>query len=144
VSGWAAGLAAVTFTALAGLHGYWALGGFWPGRDGESLALTVVGSWPGSAPPGRTATWTVAALLLGAAVTVLGAAGVVPLPVAPGLVRGAALLGAGVLLVRGLEGFVDTRLRPSTVGSPFARLNVRIYSPLCLLLALLTYLAAGR
>jgi hypothetical protein len=49
-----------------------------------------------------------------------------------------------VLVLRGLEGFVDVRLRPATVGSPFARLNVLIYSPLCLVLALLLGVAVRR
>lgn len=57
-------------------------------------------------------------------------------------VRGAAKLGAGILLLSGLEGFVDARLRPETVGSPFERLNRRIYSPFCLALASLTWAAA--
>jgi hypothetical protein len=142
VSTWAAAFAAAAFAALAALHGYWALGGFWPGRDSESLARTVVGSPPGSAAPGPGPCWLVAVLLLGAAATVLGAAGLLPLPVPAVAVRWAALLGAAVLLVRGLEGFADRRIRPASVGSPFARLNVLLYSPLCLLLSLLTFLAA--
>jgi hypothetical protein len=144
MSAWAAGIAAAVFAALAALHGYWALGGFWPGCDGESLAQTVVGSPPGTPPPGPGPCWLVAALLLGAAATVLAAAGFVSLPVPARAVRWAAFLGAAVLLQRGLLGFVHTRIRPATAGSPFARLNVLLYSPLCLLLSLLTCLAATR
>jgi len=140
----AATLAAIVFLATAALHAYWALGGFWPGRDADSLARTVVGGAPGMRGPGAAATWIVVAVLLGATATVLGAAEVVTLPVPAGLVRGAAFTAAGVLLVRGLEGFFDTRLRPDTVGSPFARLNVRVYSPLFLALAALTGAAAWR
>lgn len=49
---------------------------------------------------------------------------------------------AGLLAVHRVGGFADTRLRPETVDGEFARLNVRLYSPLCLLLALGTALAA--
>lgn len=142
LSAWAGGLAAALFAAIAALHGYWALGGLWPGHDQDSLARTVVGGQPGMQMPGPVATWVVAAVLLVAAATALGAAGLLALPVPHSLVRGAALLGAGVLLLRGLEGFVDTRLRPETVGSRFARLNRRLYSPLCLALAALTWVAS--
>ncbi len=140
----AGSLAAAAFLAIAALHAYWALGGFWPGRDAESLARLVVGGPPGMRFPGRVATWAVVAVLAGGAAVVLAAAGVMAVPAPPALVRGAALLGAAVLLIRGLEGLVDVRLRPDTVGSPFARLNVILYSPLCLLLALLTALGASR
>lgn len=142
MSTWAATAAATVFAVLAALHGYWALGGFWPGRDSESLAQTVVGSPPGSAAPGPGPCWFVAVLLIGAAATVLGAAGLLALPVPAGTMRWAALLGAAVLLLRGLVGFAHRLIRPATAGSPFARLNALLYSPLCLLLSLLTYLAA--
>lgn len=138
----AAVIAAAGFLALAALHAYWALGGFWPGRDAETLARRVVGGPRGMRGPGPGPTWAVVAVLLGAAAVALGAAGLVPLPAPGGLVRGAAGLGVAVLLVRGLEGFVDERLRPDTAGSPFARLNVRVYSPLCLALAALLAVAA--
>jgi hypothetical protein len=144
VSAWAGGTVAALLGAIALLHAYWALGGFWPGRDPESLARTVVGGPPGLRFPGPGATWAVVVVLAGAAVTVLAAAGLVALPVPAPWIRTAALAGAAILLVRGLEGFVDTRLRPDTVGSPFARLNRLVYSPLCLLLAALTAVAALR
>ena len=141
VSAWAGGLAAVMFVAIAALHAYWALGGIWPGQDKESLARTVVGGRP---MPGPSATWVVAALLLAAALTVLAAGGLVALPLPHRLLRGAALLATGLLWLRGLVGFFDFRIRPATVGSPFARLNLYLYSPLCLVLGLLTYLAVSR
>lgn len=138
-----AALAATCFFALAALHGWWALGGVWPGTDADSLHRMVVGGPRGMRGPGPGATWLVAAALVVAAATVLDGAGLVQLPVPRGWSRLAGLAGAAVLALRGLEGFVDTRLRPRTVGSPFARLNVRLYSPLCLLLALCTVLAVA-
>jgi hypothetical protein len=138
----AGGLAAAVFAAIAALHGYWALGGVWPGDDPESLARTVVGGPPGMRMPGAAACWAVAVALVGAVAVALGAAGILAMPLPRWLVRGAALLGAGVLVLRGLVGFADLRLRPDTAGSPFVRLNRWIYSPLCLALAALLGAAA--
>lgn len=134
----AAALAAILYIAIAGLHAYWALGGVWPGTDRESLHRIVVGGPLGAHSPGPIATWMVAAILVGAASTVLGGSGLVHVPIPRGWLRIVALVGAGVMVVRGLEGFVDTRLRPETAGGRFAHLNVRLYSPLCLVLALCT------
>jgi hypothetical protein len=41
-----------------------------------------------------------------------------------------------VFALRGVYGFFDARVRPTTRGSRFERLNVVVYSPLCLGLAL--------
>ena len=82
-----------------------------------------------------------AAILLAAALTVLGGAGLLSLPVPRRWLRTSALVGAAVLLLRGLQGFVDTRMRPETAGGPFAWLNVWFYSPLCFVLAVCTALA---
>lgn len=136
--GWAASL----LTCIAGLHVYWAMGGFWPGHDEESLARTVVGGRPGMRGPGTIATWAVVILLILATTLVLGVSGWLTMPVPVGWASAGTWFAAGVLILRGLLGFVDHRLRPSTVGSSFARLNLRFYSPLCLLLALLMCLAA--
>jgi hypothetical protein len=134
--------AAIVFFLIAALHGYWALGGVWPGRDAESLARTVVGGPPGMAFPGRAATWAVVAVLLTGAMTALAAGGLIVTSLPMRVVRSLALVGAAVLLVRGVEGFFDVRLRPETAGSPFVRLNVVLYSPLCLVLAVLFAAAA--
>lgn len=140
----AGGTVAAAFLVIAVLHAYWALGGFWPGHDPESLARTVVGGPPGMRFPGRAATWAVVAVLVAGAAVALAAARLVTLPAPDSLAPAAGLLGAAVLTVRGLVGFVDVRLRPGTAGSRFARLNVVLYSPLCLVLAALLGLAARR
>lgn len=135
-------LAAAVLAALAVLHGYWARGGVWPGRDPEELAQTVVGCAPGTPPPGPVACWLVAVLLLGGAAVVIGAAGILPLPLPGSWLRMAAHAGAGLLALRGLVGFAEARARPVIRGSPYARWNVILYSPLCLALALLIGVAA--
>ena len=133
--------ASCLLVAIALLHGYWALGGRWPGRDADSLARTVVGGPPGMAMPGPLATWALTLLLLLAAVMVAAGAHLLTLPLPASLVRMACRSGGGLLLLRGLVGFFDTRLRPGTQGSPFARLNIQLYSPLCLVLGLLVWRA---
>jgi hypothetical protein len=83
----------------------------------------------------------VVGLLMAAWIT-LAAQDIVP-PIFSGAVnRVAAFALAGVLGLRGAGGFLETRLRPEIQGSPYARLNVQLYSPLCLMLAGLVFLAA--
>ncbi len=143
VAACAAVLSAVLLAALALLHAYWGTGGLWPARDPVSLARMVVGAGRGrgGGPPPAWACFAVAGLLTLAAWTVLAAGLRWPGLPLPGLWRAGARAVAGVLAARGLVGYLDTRLRPATLGAPFARLNRRIYSPLCLLLALLAALA---
>ena len=133
--------AAVIFAAMAVLHAYWAVGGLWPGRDNESLAQIVVGSAPGTRAPGPGPCWLVAACLAATAFTVLGTSGLLPIPVPPAWLRWAAWAGAIALSLRGLAGFAVALMQP-TRTSPFARLDVILYSPLCLLLSFLTIVAA--
>ena len=136
-TGWVlALLAAVVLVMISGLHVYWALGGVWPGHDGPSLAQRVFGGPPGTPLPAVGACLAVAALLLLAAWTVIGAAWPWWMLPAAGLWRLGAWGVAGVLALRGGLGFFDTRLRPAIVGSPFVRLNRLVYSPLCLGLGL--------
>ncbi|MEW5847790.1 MAG: DUF3995 domain-containing protein, partial [Myxococcota bacterium] len=67
----------------------------------------------------------------------------VALPLPTWLVRLGAFGVAGVLLLRGAVGFAEARLRPEVRGSRYARLNVSLYSPLCLALGAGTLLATG-
>ncbi len=60
-------IVAALLTAIAALHVYWGAGGVWPGRDGESLALTVVGGPIGSRMPSAFACHAVAVVLVAAA-----------------------------------------------------------------------------
>lgn len=119
----------LVLSLIALLHGYWGVGGLWPGRDPRDLAAKVIG--PGELPPAG-ACFGVAAVLAGAAGTVLLA------PRSRPARRGAALT-AGVLLLRGLVGYLLPRS-----GQKFDHLNRRLYSPLCLGLGLLTALSLRR
>lgn len=128
------------FFFLAALHVYWARGGFWPGTDAKSFLEHVVGSSPSGGTPSPAACLAVAFLLSVAACLPLALVGWVRLPFAGlsiasvPLVQMAACVCGGVLLLRGLFGYVDHRVRPAILKTPFFRLNRVLYSPLCLLL----------
>lgn len=133
------GITVVILSVISILHGYWAVGGFWPGKDEKSLILTVVGS--GAKMPSPPLTWLVTAAL--------GVAAILPLMATleiSGLFGSLIQWGLwGLVLVfagRGISGFFEIKNRPTIVGTPYARLNVLMYSPLCLFLAVcFTYLA---
>lgn len=111
-------------------HFLWAVGSPWPIRDPELLARTVVGN-PNIPRVPRFASFMVAILVLIAAIigTSLGdeASGGVLLTLA-----GAGL--ALVFAVRGILGYTPG-WRAKFPLEPFATLDRRVYSPLCLIVA---------
>jgi hypothetical protein len=131
----AAASSSFVLVMLAALHVYWAFGGMWPGQDGESLARMVVGGPAGLEMPSRAACLSVSVALLIGAGAVLTAGGLLPPVIDIELVRMLAWVYAGAFTLRGVVGFFDARLRPATRKSRFERLNLTVYSPLCLGLA---------
>lgn len=132
--------AAAALTAVAGVHAYWALGGRWPGHDEASLTARVVGDT--SEFPPSVATWAVVVLLLTGACLLLGQVRLLRLPLPARLVRVAVCLLVGCLALRGIVGALTstvTLLHGTDV--PYYRLDVMAYSPFCLLLAALCFLA---
>jgi hypothetical protein len=129
-------LAAVALGALGVLHAAWGLGAAWPLRDREALADAVVGR--DSVPP-PAACWAVAGALGTAAALVAGRPRRLP------RLRRVAAAGVTVTLagrgLLGLAGKTDT-VSPGSSSPRFRRLDRRIYSPLCLVLALLAVPAA--
>jgi hypothetical protein len=126
-------VAASILVALAALHAYWGVGGFWPGVDAKSCARTV-GGFPGATNmPGPAACFAVAAALAVAALVAAAQSGLVTLPLPSGLILVATVGAALVFLGRGIAGFTPAwrRLTPEL---PFARLDRQYYSPLCLFL----------
>jgi hypothetical protein len=118
-------------TAIAGLHAYWGLGGVWPGRDATSLAQTVVGRTPGGRMPGMAACLGVAAAILSGCALLLAVSLGRLSGLTANLIRIAYLVFTAVFVLRGLAGFAPGVWRRSA-GTPFVRLNTRLYSPLCL------------
>ena len=140
VSTFAVALAAV-LVLIAVLHVHWAVGGRW-GRAAAVPARRVV---PASARPDERpaftptslATAAVAALVFLAALAPLGAVGLVPLPVPSAFTHVGVWLRAAALLLRTVGDFRYVGVFKRVRGTRFAKLDTRLYTPLCLLLAAL-------
>jgi hypothetical protein len=131
--------ACLILIAVAALHIYWALGGYWPGEDEASLVAKCIGS--GTKMPPVWMTLMVALALLIGAWLVLAGRGILRPPF-PGWCYTAALwVLFGVFALRGSAGMLigQTRDRKNT---PFHRLNLLYYSPLCLVIAALIAVSA--
>jgi hypothetical protein len=129
-----AGLLIAAMAALSVLHAYWGFGGVWPGTDAASLAQTVVGT-RGGRMPGLGPSLFVAACLAAVAILIAWRAGLVPGLDLPSWLWVAGYSGALlVFAARGIAGFVPPVFRYAA-GTPFERLNVALYSPLCLAIA---------
>lgn len=111
--------------AIAGIHAAWALGWRWPGGSDRALAERVVSSSSIELPP-EPITWAVALALLAAAAIVRTAGTGTPSPA----LRGAAWAVSAVFLVRGAI-FIPMDLIVG-LDDIYERLDLAIYSPLCL------------
>lgn len=125
------GAALVTTTGLgaaAVLHAAWALGSPWPAADHDELADLVVGRRPFPSP---ALTWGVAGLLTtGAGITAAAATTASERPWVRAGARGA----GSVLLARGVGGLVVSRTQRRDATADFRQHDLRVYSPLCLVL----------
>lgn len=124
------GIAALIFIPLLAIsiaHFVWSVGGSWPIRDKELLVRTVIGR-PGVARVPRLASLVVALAILAIGVVVLSLAdhdaGGLPLTL-----TGAAI--GAVFIARGIAGYLP-QWRAQFPLEPFATLDRRQYSPLCL------------
>jgi hypothetical protein len=118
---------AAIFAFLALLHFYWAVRGV----SGNSAAIPEINGAP-AFRPGKAATAAVGLVLLGTAAIVLLQL--------QWLVAGA----AAVLILRAIGDFRLVGFFKRVRGSRFARMDTRVYSPLCLALgASLAVLAAS-
>lgn len=112
--------------AIAALHAAWAIGWRWPGGSDREFAETVGG--PGAELPSPAATWAVAGALTTTSSLVAAAAR----PEPGRLVRAGTWTVAAVLLARGLIGPVTDFA--GGLDDRFERLDLLLYSPLCLAL----------
>jgi hypothetical protein len=124
---------AVVLTLVAALHVYWGIGGIWPGSDPKSCARAVVGFAGIEAMPSLFAGFAVAAAIIAAALVALALGGWFASPFDRVPLCGAALFIGLVFLGRGIAGFTPA-WRRLTPEMPFARLDMRYYSPLCLII----------
>ena len=124
------GIAALVFIpllAIAIAHFLWSIGRTWPIKDPDLLARTVIGR-PGVTRVPKFASFVVAVAVL--------AAGIVALSLADHAAGGTTLnlIGAAigaVFIARGIAGYTP-QWRAAFPGEPFATLDRRNYSPLCL------------
>lgn len=117
------------------LHVYWGIGGIWPGKDAKSCARVVVGFRGVDDMPSPVASFAVAACLALATLWPLALEGVFASPFPRQGLAATALLFGMVFFGRGIAGFTPW-WRGLTPEQPFARLDRRLYSPLCLLIGL--------
>jgi len=129
-------LGALVLTAIAVLHLAWAAGFAW----GKGAVIPIVDGRP-TLRPSRGATVVVAVLLLAAADLYIGAAH----DRTPAWVfHGGSALVATILLARAVGDFRTVGFAKRVRDTAFARLDTRVFSPLCLGLAACGYLVALR
>ena len=124
-----AALIFVVLLAVAIAHFLWSIGSRWPIRDPELLARTVIGK-PGVVRVPKLASFIISLLVL--------AAGLLALSLADHTAGGWWLTLIGVLLAavflgRGAIGYTE-RWRATFSVEPFATLDRKNYSPICLAL----------
>lgn len=122
------------FGGLAGLHGYWALGGRW-----GSQAVFPTKDDDQSAPmPGAGPTLVVAASLLGMGVLVLSKARLVALPPAPDWLDRYALWAiAALFALRAIGEFRYVGFFKQIKHTRFGQNDTAYYSPLCLVVSMM-------
>lgn len=136
-------LVAAVLTSIAAVHLAWALGTSWPAKSESELAQLVVGVGEHESMPPRIATGGVALLLIAMAIWILGAGEVLHIPLSQSLLRHGSWALAALFALRGAGGYVEEHFRPVIRGTPYARWNRILYSPLCLALAACILWAAG-
>jgi hypothetical protein len=128
-------IAATLFAAIAGLHVLWAVGISWPASSKAQLA-EAFGFTADTLPP-PPAILVVAGLLLAAALLVSARAGLFRVRIPDWMAGVGTWTVAVVLLGRALMG-----LGSIGMDEVAARLDVALYSPLCLVLGALTVVVA--
>src|SRR6187401_1067924 len=122
---------ALVFCALSALHWYWVVGGVSSGM----AAVPEVNGRP-AFQPGRFSTAAVALALAAAALTVLVCGGVVSTRL-PDSISFWATVALGTLFVlRAIGEFHLVGFLKSVRGTPFARWDTWLFSPLCVALGL--------
>ncbi|MEI2721575.1 MAG: DUF3995 domain-containing protein [Gemmatimonadales bacterium] len=123
-------LLAALLATLALIHLYWGVRGV-----GASAAVPT---HPDGTPlfrPGRLASFLVAVALLFAATIILGRAHLLELPVPPGLLRLGTWGVATAFAARAVGDFRHVGLFKQVCGTPFARWDTVVFTPICLAIA---------
>jgi hypothetical protein len=125
------------FVVLALAHFYWAFGG----RIAWLAAIPEVRGRP-TFTPSTAATFFVAIALLACAGLIAGTAGILAVPLPPGVLAWLAFALALVLLLRAVGDFKLVGFFKRVRGTNFARMDTVVYSPLCLALSLGVFIVA--
>lgn len=139
-----AGIASLVFIPLLSVslvHLFWAFGMTYPVKSEQELARTVVGAKDIEKMPPRWASFLVSVLVFVAGIWALALSDTTPDFI---LILGG-IAATLIFLLRGIVGYLP-KWRTRMCEEPFATLDRKIYSPLCLYLAagfgLLTFLNA--
>lgn len=119
------------FLTLSLWHVYWLLGG----RVGRDAAIPEVDGKP-VFQPSAAATFVVALALALCALLLAATAGLIPLPISHTVLTWLTRALAFVLLLRAIGDFRLVGFFKRIRNTHFARLDTLVYSPLCLLLAI--------
>jgi len=123
---------ALTLAILAGLHVYWAAGG----RSGGTAAVPSRPAGPALFVPSTSATLAVAAALALAA-WVVAVSGGLARPIGPRSFYAVGVWGLGAVFVaRAVGDFHYVGAFKQVRGTPFAALDDRLYTPLCVAIGL--------
>lgn len=125
---------ALVLAAIALLHAYWGLGGLWPASGEPELVRRVIGDPRLKRMPPPAICLLVAAMIAVTALWPLLLAGWFGTVAAGSFARGVGTAIMAVFLLRGIAGFLPTWRRKHPL-EPFATLDGRMYSPLCLAVA---------
>jgi hypothetical protein len=124
-------LVAAILSTLAFVHVYWGLGG----RMGSGAAVPELSGRP-AFRPSRIGTLAVSLALFAAALLTATAGRLLADPLAPPTVRLLTFCLGAVFLARAVGDFRLVGFFKRVQGSRFARLDTRLYAPLCLILGI--------
>ena len=117
--------------AISAMHFYWGMGGLWPGTDEKTLANTVIGTRGRAAMPPAWLTNLVAVCIFVAALFPLMWRAQIPYTVPQNLIWLGMWLITIIFVGRGIGGYMPF-FNKTNGAQPFADLNQKYYSPLCL------------
>lgn len=123
---------ATALALLSALHVTWVFSS-WPLPNRSRFAEVVVGTGPDKVPPG-SAMFTVAGLLASASLLVARCGASDPHRPPGRVVTLGTRAVAGVLVARAVAGFVVSGSALGNAPGTFRRLDLTVYSPLCLVL----------
>lgn len=119
--------------SVAALHVIWAFGKSWPTQDRKALARTVIGVQSEQMPPAGV-TLVVAGLIFAVGCLPWVWLSVLPFPISRTLAEVFMWAAVAVFALRGAATYTFYAKIHEPI-EPFARLNRRYFSPLCLALA---------